>query len=391
MRKTIFKPSAILILGLVLSISCNKNQQDVIVNSTDQTGFSIAAAKQWYTTNFSNKQAGSVSNKSNKKIGIFSPLWAQSVNGGDDNYEVVETPLVFDHTPGFSLSANTANDINGITKLLVLKSKRSGRILSALMHIFSKSGLEDKNVTYSKIPAKFTGNIFFTDLEGTFINGWQYEDGKIVRKSNKEINAANPAGKVLPPDEGGCQTVEVFWYARDCQEVAYNSGVYTCGPWQYTGSTYETYCTSPAGGGGGGGGYGGGDAAAIPKLCSLYAFAIVGNSYTASIKYLLQVWQHQAPPYENIWTNFIESCLTIPTYGITPQQASEIFNTVFNNATNTVIDELKSGALPPYSGAISKRMKSLIQTGLHDAKPGAVWSTSLCLNNVPSTEAAWCQ
>jgi hypothetical protein len=395
MRKTFFKLLTVLVFGLFLFISCNKNQEQLTVKEVDQTNFSIAEAKQWYANNANNKLIN-FGSKTDSKIGKFLPLWGQSVSGSDKNYEVVETPLSFDHTPGFALTSNAAKDINGLTRLLVLKNKRSGEILPALMHIYSNSGSVDKNITYSKIPEAFTGNIFFTDLNGVFINGWLYENGKIVKKSNKQINAANPAGKVLPPEES-CQTVETLWFERDC--IEYYNGNYECGAWHFTYSTYHTYCTPPVGGGGGGGGGGyvsedqlpWGDAAGMPKLCGPYTFAKIGNSYTASIKYLQQIWHHQSPPYESKWTNFVESCLTIPVYGITPQQASNIFNTVFNNATNTVIYELNSNILNATELAITARMKTLIQTGLQNAKPGSVWSTSLCSGNIPSTEAAWCQ
>jgi hypothetical protein len=227
MNKTFFRLLTVVVFGLFLFISCNKNQEQLTVNEFDQSGFSIAEAKQWYTNNTNYKQSN-FGSKTDSKIGKFSPLWGQSVSGSDKNYEVVETPLNFDHTPGFSLSSNSANSINGITRLLVLKNKRSGEILSALMHIFSNSGIADKNISYSKIPEAFTGNIFFTDLTGAFINGWLYEDGKIVRKSNKQINAANLAGKVLPPEES-CQTVETLWFERDC--IEYYNGNYECGSW----------------------------------------------------------------------------------------------------------------------------------------------------------------
>jgi hypothetical protein len=264
MSKQFFKLLVVFVFGLFFSISCKKNQHDVAVSNPDQTNFSIAQAKLWYTTNFNNKQSGFIGNKANSKIGIFSPLWALSKSDGDNNYEVVETPLSFDRTPGFSFSANAVNNINGTTSLLVLKNKRSGEILSALRHIFSKSGVIDKNITYSKIPPTFTGNIFFTDLAGGFINGWQYEDGKITRKSNKQINAANPAGKILPPGEGGCNTIETLWFERDC--IEYYNGNYQCGAWHYTYSTYQTYCI-PTGSGGdaGGGGYGGYDTSKDPN------------------------------------------------------------------------------------------------------------------------------
>jgi hypothetical protein len=128
----------------------------------------------------------------------------------------------------------------------------------------------------------------------------------------------------------------------------------------------------------------------MQKLCGYYNFQVVGNSYTGSIKYIQQEWEHSSSPYEHIWTNFVESCLTIPNYGITPADASEIFNSVFNSATNTVIAELDAGVLEPTATAISARMKTLIQSRLQTARPGSVWNTGLCSGNIPTTEASWC-
>jgi hypothetical protein len=131
--------------------------------------------------------------------------------------------------------------------------------------------------------------------------------------------------------------------------------------------------------------------AGMPKLCTNYDFVEVGNSYTVSIKYLQQIWAHNAQPYERIWTNFVESCLTIPKYGINPAQASQIFNDVFNSASNTVLLELNAGKLAPASYAITARLKQLIQTRLARARRGAVWNTNLCSGaDIPATEAGWC-
>jgi hypothetical protein len=146
------------------------------------------------------------------------------------------------------------------------------------MHVFSNSGAEEKNITYSKGKKDFTGTIFFTDLDGNFVNGWQYEKGKITGKSNKEMTLSNPAGKSLPPGEGGtCQTTEVLWFERDC--VEYYNGNYQCGQWTYLYSTYYTTCIPSGSGGGGSYGDDGGAGTGTPN-CDNYIADF--NTYAAS-------------------------------------------------------------------------------------------------------------
>jgi hypothetical protein len=248
-RKNLLALSASVVAAVLLITGCKKDANEVSENSD---AFSVATAKQWYANNAGTKQ-NNLNGNSRKKIGNFSPLWDKAFTGNDDKYEVVEAPLSFDKTLGFASSSNAdKNNINGLTRMLILKNKKSGEIKPALMHVFSKSGTVDKDISYSKRNKDFTGNIFFTDLDGEFVNGWQYESGKIIRKGDKEVSSNNVSAKLPTPGDGGeCQILEIIWYERDCQEVAYNSGVYTCGPWQYLSATYVTYCL-PTGGGGGG-------------------------------------------------------------------------------------------------------------------------------------------
>jgi hypothetical protein len=253
-RRNLLVLSASVVAVALLITGCKKDSNAV---SESSDAFSVATAKQWYANNAGTKQ-NKLNSSTRKKIGKFSPLWDKAFNSNDDKYEVVETPLSFDHNPGFASSSDQSKSkVNGITRMLILKDKKSGEIKSALMHVFSNSGTEDKNITYSKGKQDFTGTIFFTDLDGNFVNGWQYEKGKIIRKGDKEVSSNNLSTKLPTPGEGECQILEILWYERDCQEVTYNSGVYTCGPWQYLSATYVTYCLPTGGGGGGGGSYGG--------------------------------------------------------------------------------------------------------------------------------------
>jgi hypothetical protein len=248
-RRNLLVLSASVVAAALLITGCKKDSNAV---SESSDAFSVATAKQWYANNAGTKQ-NNLNSSTRKKIGKFSPLWDKAFNSNDDKYEVIETPLSFDHNPGFASSSDQSKSkVNGITRMLILKDKKSGEIKSALMHVFSNSGTEDKNITYSKGKQDFTGTVFFTDLDGNFVNGWQYEKGKITGKSNNQIVSTNSGGKaVLPTD---CTTVETLWFERDCTDYA--NGTSKCSPWVYIGSTFQTFCTIEGGGGGtGGGGY----------------------------------------------------------------------------------------------------------------------------------------
>jgi hypothetical protein len=250
-RRNLLVLSASVVAAALLITGCKKDSNEI---SESADAFSVATAKQWYANNAGTKQ-NNLNSNARKKIGKFSPLWDKAFNSNDDKYEVVETPLSFDHNPGFASSPDQSKSkVNGITRMLILKDKKSGEIKSALMHVFSNSGTEEKNITYSKGKENFTGTVFFTDLDGNFVNGWQYEKGKVTGKSNGEVKPSGVSSKILPPGEGGtCQTTEVLWFERDC--VEYYNGNYQCGPWTYLYSTYYTTCI-PTGSGGGGGSYG---------------------------------------------------------------------------------------------------------------------------------------
>jgi hypothetical protein len=257
------------------------------------------------------------------------------------------------------------------------------------MHIYSTSGEDDSTITYSNIGKYFSGYIFFTDVNGEFINGWRYENGTITKQCKRVQSSTNVAAKALPPDQD-CETVEVRWYEQDCNY--YTDGSVDCTDWYYIGSTYETECTGGGGGDGGGIDEGGVDDWGYPTanwhLCGSYNFQTVGNSYTTSLTGLGAHFVHNDPPYENLDIEFKESCLSIPNYGISTATAGALFNTAFNNAVSTAMTELASGVTT--SITLQNRLKTLIQANIAAAKPGATWSTALCSGNISSSTAQYC-
>jgi hypothetical protein len=105
------------------------------------------------------------------------------------------------------------------------------------MWIYSSNG-KKANISYTKRSNDFSGHIFFTDLNDIFINGWVYENGKIIQASGAKLSSRTYIR--MQPLQEGCYTYEIYNYERICNY--YNDGTVECTEWEYTGSTTETYC-----------------------------------------------------------------------------------------------------------------------------------------------------
>lgn len=226
------------VLCLFLGQSCKKNERTGVDGST--TGLSIENARIWYEQNAPGT-ISPISLREKARIKPFAPLWNKAKNGEDKEYHVVETPLRFETAPGFSM--NSGQRIGGRTSLLILKNKSNRRFRSVLMHTITHAGNENE-ASYLQRGRNFSGNIFFTDLDGRFINGWIYKDGKVVAASRFSSGGNEGSRAALPEN---CETKEIRWYERTC--IFYNDYSIECSSWQYVGSTYQTYCTEEGSGG----------------------------------------------------------------------------------------------------------------------------------------------
>jgi len=245
MRKTIFLLLAAFSVSLIFLYSCRKTESVTAATEIVKPAFSVADAKKWYV----NLLSGTTSPLA--KAGHFKPLWEGAVNSEDETYFIVESQVQFDHTPGFvihpDLEMADTNNIKGKTKLLVLKSKKNGHVQAVLMHIVSQN-TSGSEINYRPKGTHFTGDIFFTDLEGTFINGWKYYNGRVTEKSTaaapKQTNN-EVVGFAKPEDGDGCHRDEIRYYEQTCYYYTDGSQAF-CSGWEYITSMFTTYC--PTGG-----------------------------------------------------------------------------------------------------------------------------------------------
>jgi hypothetical protein len=219
----------------------------------------IAEAKAWYEQNSNIAFRSSSQKKTAFKIRSLN--WNRALNTNDHNYYVAELPVLFDTPPGFTFSDSktkaNAEKANDVARMLILKDQRNGKMRSALMHIVTDNGELDTASTYGKIGANFSGYIFFTKLDGSFINGYEYKNGKIIRKSRKRTSiqktskriSMNDALSVMaPPDPGTCITQTTTVYVRYC--TYYSNGEKVCTPWEVEDSFETTYCSGGVNDGG---------------------------------------------------------------------------------------------------------------------------------------------
>ncbi len=241
---------AVLILSF-FTLSCKKNSLDSLYVKNGSVNFSVADATTWFKDHLQ-LEANSTIGKS-CKIKTLLPSGSNAIIGEDDKYYAVEFPVELEKPLGFTVSntISPADKINGSSRLLILKSKKNGYIRSVLMHIFSSDQKPDLTISYSKISKSFNGNIFYTDLYGNFINGYVYENGKIIKKSKLQPSTF----LTTPPRDpimDQCINNGVDFYKRSCD--VYADGSLECGPWEYIGTVPIVNCTDITSGGGPDGG-----------------------------------------------------------------------------------------------------------------------------------------
>lgn len=243
---------------LLLTISCNKETDKFVAHSSTES-FSVTEAKNWFQEN--EPAVKEAFNPLERKIDPnhfflqnrkFFPSWLKALNTNDPNYYIVDCPVHMDSVLGLTRIKKGEQSLhptpNAITRLLILKNKKTGKIRSAIMFIHFDE-LTDKHINYAQ-RKHYSGSILYTTMAGKLINGWVYENGKVTKKisnppkKNKDISRINPLALEDPGDYGvmDCHTEYMPIYERYC---SYNTGtgdIVSCTMWQYSYSLALEVC-----------------------------------------------------------------------------------------------------------------------------------------------------
>lgn len=237
----------------------------------------LAIAMQWYEEH-QVEQYSTRSDMHNPLFEVSVPDWETCVAGEDGTCKTVETYLNvlnrgFFFTPDVTQAYEKTGDeryLRMLTRLVILTSKVDNSMIGFYMTVVpSKKYLDvdgfqslEKN-SYTFRDKNLDGYVLFHELNGNFINGWIYGNGKITAEIYSEASD-NPiqtrAGTMVCIDHYSQTCTD--WYSSSGGETHY-SGT-TCDLPIYTGKE----CYSTGGGGGSGGGVGdiGGGGGSVPNL-----------------------------------------------------------------------------------------------------------------------------
>lgn len=227
-----------------------------------QNSLTIEQAKTWYQ---STKSEPFITLKSSKadKISICDPDWKKAFTSSNDFYDVVETPIRsqthfgFSTQESFDLSKkkNEPGYLTSLSRFVVQKNRVNQHIVGFIMTIIGETDyLKSKkfrltNNSYLKMDKDFSGYVLYNDLNGKFVNGWLYKNGKLSGKV-----------KLISPNQS---SIRMKSTAEACTDVYFvvtttytpweieNGELYIYSSYDVTTETYwYSYCYNTSGDGG---------------------------------------------------------------------------------------------------------------------------------------------
>jgi len=242
--------NVVLILALFMCFNrCERNLDENTKTTTNQQ-FTIEQAQAIYGLD----REGQFSLKSGSiekaRIGI-KPDWCDAFTSQNDQFEVVEVNLLmqgrFDISDEESykewIKTKDAKMVRSLTRMVFQKNKTNGQVDNFLMTIVGNKDYKGNSAnkladnTYLNREKNFSGNIYFFDLNGNFVNGWIYEKGKVVGITNL-VEGDGLATKLKMATT--CITTTVYTTYVDCTDWYADSnhnGKYDPGIDQYTNTT----------------------------------------------------------------------------------------------------------------------------------------------------------
>lgn len=174
------------------------------LNEMDFSSMSIEEARTWFEVNYNPimiMDADVSARKGQKPIALQND-WKHAFRSSNNKVEVVEVALRAQGRFGFASKSSMEKwratkkrgYTNSLSRLVVIKDKKSGKIRCYIMTMMGDTGyLEKKKFqlwsnTYLKKDKDYSGLIFFHTVWGNFVNGWQMKDGIVTGKITQDLS-----------------------------------------------------------------------------------------------------------------------------------------------------------------------------------------------------------
>ena len=237
----------LLAFGLIL-YSCLQDETDL--DSRETTGkiikgknreLSIDMARSWYEAH----QTPVVTTRSVvTHFELMTKLhWKKGYENRKGKFEVVEVPLLtrggavlMDSETMEKYKETERGKIRNISRMVIIKNLESGEIINFVMHIvgtydylMKAKHFEDNSYLY-RAP-DLSGSVYFYEPEGGLVNGWQYENGKIVATISQgtEEGLKMQATADTRSESSECHYESVFVEYDECTPFIYEDPEYGIG------------------------------------------------------------------------------------------------------------------------------------------------------------------
>lgn len=203
---------------------------------------SVDVARSWYEAH----QTPVVSTRSvATDFELLSKLhWKKGYENRKGKFEVVEIPLLtkggavlMDEETMEKYKETERGKIRNISRMVIIKNIETSEIINFVMHIVGtyeylmKAKHFEDNCYLYRAP-DLSGSVYFYEPEGGLVNGWVYEDGKIVgtisqgtEEGLKMQEAVNTRTVLLPT----CRFESVLAEYNDCTPFVYEDPEYGLG------------------------------------------------------------------------------------------------------------------------------------------------------------------
>ncbi|MDD3195876.1 MAG: hypothetical protein PHU68_08750 [Paludibacter sp.] len=256
----------VLLFILAILWNCQKTEEQ---SEFLKESLSITEAKDWYDKNLKYESSYSDlfrSNSADSTVFDLKPLlnWDLAELDNDSIWSVVE--LAWEYQDGFveiatsevkQQSERDQTDIIQVQKLVILKNKLTGDmygfkmlVIPNLSYILSSAENINTNYYLRRDPA-FSGLILFYSVKDDFINGWEYNHGKIISKVLKESSPSEVSTANYHKVASGFVTYAI----ETCTYIQISMGDFTSEPQLSHCKTdyFSTYLDDGYSDGGGGG------------------------------------------------------------------------------------------------------------------------------------------
>lgn len=221
------------ILGMLLACADHMLQDDEGPKTkrlkSKNKELTVSVAKNWFESTYAPIVMTRTSNEEGKELAV-KPYWDKAKENFRGRFEVVETPIlskgmhiILDEETGNHWQPGMKADyIRNTTKLVIMKDMVTNETRSFIMifvgsYDYLKRSHNMGRNSYLHREPNYDGMVLYYAINGTFINGWRYSNGKLtgyISPSNDE-QIESPA---LTRGYQDCRDVITIEYRQECHD-----------------------------------------------------------------------------------------------------------------------------------------------------------------------------